>query len=58
MNPLKKILSWLRPVSDPEAEAEAQRLRAERESAKTSQLTGAPGASLPPTPDVLDPKDR
>lgn len=63
MNPLARILRWLRPVGDPEAEAEAQRIRAERVTIKmsqsvTSQLGGPGSSSLPPTPDVLDPKDR
>jgi hypothetical protein len=57
------IARWLRPVADPEAEAEAQRIRTERETVKTSQigagLFGGPGSmNLPPTPDVLDPKKR
>jgi hypothetical protein len=51
---LAKIFSWLKPGADPEAEAEAERLRTEQETVKTSQL-GAGGGTLPPTPDVLDP---
>ena len=27
MNPLKKVLAWLRPPTDPESEAQAQRMR-------------------------------
>ena len=56
MNPLKSLLAWLRPATDPESEAEAQRMRLERETIRTSQLTGPP--NIPPTRDVLDPKDR
>jgi len=57
MNPLQKILSWLRPADDPEAEAEAARRRTELETIKTSQLSSAGGSNLPPTPDVTDPRD-
>ena len=56
MNPVKKVLAWLRPPVDPAAEAEAQRMRLERETIRTSQLTGPP--NVPPTPDVLDPPSR
>jgi hypothetical protein len=63
MNPVKKLLSWLRGPSDPEAATEAQRLREERDMIKISQ-TGLPGSApgaapgtLPPTPDVLHPGD-
>ena len=56
MNPLKKVLAWLRPPMDPESEAEAQRMRLERETIRTSQLTGPP--NVPPTPDILDPHSR
>ena len=56
MNVFQKILSWFRPESDPEAEAEAARMRAEQETIKTSQLSPQGGSSLPPTPDVTDPE--
>ena len=54
MNPLKKILAWLRPPLDAESEAEAERMRVGRETVRTSQLIGP--SNVPPTPDVLDPK--
>ena len=56
MKPLKSLLAWLRPATDPESEAEAQRMRVERETIRTSQLSGPP--NIPPTHDVLDPKGR
>ena len=56
MNPFKKVLAGWRPASDPESEVEAQRIRLERETIRTSQLTGPP--NVPPTPDVLDPNSR
>jgi hypothetical protein len=56
MNPLKALLAWLRPPTDPESEAEAQRMRLERETIRTSQLSGPP--NIPPTPEVLDPNNR
>ena len=43
--------------ADPEAEAEAKRMQLERETIKTSQL-GVGGTNMPPTPDVLDPKNE
>jgi hypothetical protein len=61
MNPLARILRWLRPIGDPEAEAEAQRILAEQETVKTSQLgnkLGTGNVNIPPAPDVLDPKKR
>jgi hypothetical protein len=45
---------WLSRPADPEAEA--RRMQSERETIKTSQL-GLGGGNLPPTPDVLDPKN-
>jgi hypothetical protein len=48
---------WLRPDPDPEAEAEAKRMQLKRETIKTSQL-GLGGGNLPPTSDVLDPKNE
>ena len=56
MNPLKKVLTWLRPPLDAESEAEVERMRVERETIRTSQLSGPP--NVPPTPGVLDPKSR
>jgi hypothetical protein len=59
MNPVKKLMSWLRGPSDPESRAEAQRLREDRDTIRISQNT--PGSqfciptNVPPTPDVLDP---
>jgi hypothetical protein len=55
MNLIKRFLAWFRPTPDPEAAAEAERLRVQRETVRTSQLSGPP--NIPPTPDVLDPKD-
>jgi hypothetical protein len=56
VNPLKKILAWLRPPVDAESQAEAERMRLKRETIRTSQLSGPP--NIPPTPDVLDPNSR
>jgi hypothetical protein len=50
------IRRWLSPDPDPEAEAEAKRMQLERETIKMSQL-GVGGTNMPPTPDVLDPKN-
>jgi hypothetical protein len=57
MNPVKKLMSWLRGPSDPESVAEAQRLREDRDTIRISQNT-APSevgmaVNLAPTPDVL-----
>jgi hypothetical protein len=63
MNPVKKLMSWLRGPSDPASAAEAKRLREDRDMIRISQNIpssqyGTP-TNLPPTPDVLDPgKDR
>jgi hypothetical protein len=51
---ITKLLRWLRPVTDPELEAETQRRRAERETIRTSQL--GQGTVVPPTPDITDPR--
>jgi hypothetical protein len=56
VNLLAKLRNWLSPDPDPEAEAEAKRMQLERETIKTSQL-GVGGTNMPPTPDVLDPKN-
>ena len=53
MNALAKLLNWLRPSTDPEAEAESERMRTEMETIRTSQL--GQGTIVPPTPDVTDP---
>jgi hypothetical protein len=59
MNPVKKLMSWLRGPSDPESGAEAQRLREDRDTIRISQNAGmvqfGVPTNLPPTPDVLDP---
>lgn len=59
MNPVKKLMSWLRGPSDPELRAEAQRLREDRDTIRISQNTGMSQfglpTNLPPTPDVLHP---
>jgi hypothetical protein len=59
LNPVKKLMSWLRGSSGPESFAEAQRLREDRDTIRISQNTptsqlGVP-TNLPPTRDVLDP---
>jgi hypothetical protein len=59
VNPVKKLMSWLRAPSDPESVAEAQRLREERDMIRISQNTpssqlGTP-TNMAPTPDVLHP---
>jgi hypothetical protein len=64
MNPVKRLMSWLRGPSDPEsltATAEARRLGARRDTIRISQNTSATQSANPnpilaaPTPDVLDP---
>ena len=59
MNPVEKLVSWLRGPGDPEARADAQRLRDDLDTIRISQNTGASGfgfpSNVPPTPDVLDP---
>jgi hypothetical protein len=64
MNPVKKLMSWLRGPTDPEsvaAAADAQRLRADRDTIRISQNSAATQSGNPnpilaaPTPDVLDP---
>lgn len=55
MGLLEKIRSWFRPAGEPEDEAEAARLRDERETIRTSQLSSAGGSNLPPSRDVTDP---
>ena len=59
VNPLKKVLRWFSPTSDsdPAAQAEAERLRAEMETVRTSQLGPSGGGNLPPTRDVTDPRN-
>jgi hypothetical protein len=58
MNPVKKLMSWLRGPSDPES-VEAEHLRQDRNTIRISQNTpmgplGSP-TNIPPTSDVLDP---
>jgi hypothetical protein len=55
---LTSFLRRLWPKPDPEREAEAQRISYERDTIKASQASASTGnvGSLPPTPDVLDPK--
>jgi hypothetical protein len=64
MNPVKRLMSWLRGPTDPESvasAAEAQRLRADQDTIRISQNTPATQSGIPnpilaaPTPDVLDP---
>jgi hypothetical protein len=67
MNPVKKLMSWVRGPGDPESVAkarqsvaEAQRLREDRATIRISQNTGPSElvgiqTNLAPTPDVLDP---
>jgi hypothetical protein len=59
MNPVKRLMSWLRGPAGPKSVAETQRLREDRDTIRISQNT-APSelgmaANLAPTPDVLDP---
>jgi hypothetical protein len=58
MSVLSKIMRWFRrPAADPEAEAETHRIRAQMETIRASQSgASAASSSLPPTPDVTDPK--
>jgi hypothetical protein len=62
MNPVKKVISWLRaPAADSKTAAEAQRLRDDRETIRGSQdwVSLGPGAAnVSPTPDVLHPEDE
>jgi hypothetical protein len=51
-----KVLSWFRPAADPEQQAEAERLRAERETVRASQRSHSGGLNLPPTRDITDPR--
>ena len=64
MNPVKKLVTWWRGSSDPEAaalEADAQRELDRRQTIRISQNMpgkGAGGSLLSaPTPDVLDPHE-
>jgi hypothetical protein len=57
VNVLDKIKGWLKPTPiDPAAQAEADHIRDEMETVRTSQLSGAGGGNLPPTRDVTDPE--
>ena len=51
-----KLLGWFRPAADPEQQAEAERLRVERETIRTSQFSPYGGSNLPPTRDITDPR--
>jgi hypothetical protein len=55
---LTKLRRWVRAPADPEEEAEAQRMRADRDTARETQLTKMRGiGGLPPsTRDVDDPR--
>ena len=62
MNPVKKLMSWWRGPTDLAtlaSDAESQRLRARRDTIRSSQSaagTGSSGSLIDvPTPDVLDP---
>ena len=61
MNPVKQLRSWLRGSTDPDAVAEAQRLREDRDTIRISQNTPATQFGNPnpilaaPTPEVLVP---
>jgi hypothetical protein len=61
MNPLKKLVSWWRGSSDPEAAAYEAESKARRDTIRISQNMpgkGAGGSLLSaPTPDVLDPDE-
>ena len=57
MDTWNTIRRWLARPADPEAEAEAKRMQLKRETIKTSQL-GLGGGNMPPTPDVLDPRNE
>jgi hypothetical protein len=58
VNSLTSFIRKLWPKPDPEGEAEAKRIRDERDTIRASQASASTGnvGSLPPTPDVLDPK--
>jgi hypothetical protein len=56
MSIFAKLVRWFRPVNDPEQEAEAERLRFERETIRTSQLSPGGASNLPPTRDITDPR--
>jgi hypothetical protein len=59
MSIFSKIMSWFRPSGSPEDEAEAEKIRTQRETIKVSQggayLPAGESGALPPTPDVTDP---
>jgi hypothetical protein len=64
MNPVKRLMSWWRGSTDPNAVAEAERRRQDRDTIRISQNTPATQSGNPnpilaaPTPDVLDPGSR
>lgn len=56
MDLFEKMRGWFKSEpSDPETQAEANRIRDEMETVRTSQLGPAGGGNLPPTPEVTDP---
>ena len=59
MNPVKRVMPWLRGSTDAGAVADAQRLRGDSDTIRISQNTpttfGSPNPLLAPTPDVVDP---
>ena len=56
MSVFSKVMRWLRPPANPEAEAEAQRLRDQMETIRISNVSTWATTNMPPTPDVTDPK--
>jgi hypothetical protein len=58
---LNTIRRWLRPTPDPEGEAEAKRISHRRDTVRASQQGGlgqlGSFGNVPPTPDLLDPKN-
>jgi hypothetical protein len=51
-----RLVGWFRTAADPEQQAEAERLRVERETIRTSQLSPGGGSNLPITRDITDPR--
>ena len=66
MSAFKKVIGWFRgaptEADDPETAAEAERLREDRQTVRSSQAyigqMGPGMASVTPTPDVLHPGDE
>jgi len=61
VNPLTTFFRRLRRTPDPEGEAEAKRIAHKRDTIRASQQGGlgqlGSFGNVPPTPDMLDPKD-